>query len=358
MTTQHDINNMRAAINMARRGIGRTAENPSVGCVIVKDGTVIARSRTADGGRPHAEPQAIDRAGDKAIGATLYVTLEPCANHGKTPPCVDAVIKSGVKRVVIGMTDPNPETNGASVQRLKNAGLEAVTDILKSECEDIHRGFISRITRARPYVTLKCAATIDGKIACASGESKWITGINARRHVHALRSKHDAIMVGIHTALHDDPMLNARLDGLNHTITRIVMDRELRINPDSRLVQSANQFPLLVLHENGNPDSLIKAGAQTIKTDCGNIPAVLKLLAQQGINNLMIEGGAKLQSSFLKAGCFDEILLYRAPTLLGEPAKSVVSDLNIDTLAKRLDLHRIAYRSLGEDTLEIYKNKE
>ncbi len=358
MTLQNDINNMRGAINMARRGIGRTAENPSVGCVIVKNGAVIARARTADSGRPHAESQALNAAGDQAKGATLYVTLEPCANHGQTPPCVDAVIASGVSRVVIGVSDPDPRTCGASIQKMKNAGIEVVTNILQKECEELHRGFISRVTRARPFVTLKCACTLDGKVACANGESQWITGDIARHHVHSVRARHDAILVGVGTALTDDPMLNTRVDGLGHIITRIVMDRNLRLKLDSKLVQSSKQFPLLVLHESGDPEPLTKQGVHVIKLDCSDIAAVLKAIAEQGVNILLIEGGAKIHTSFLNSGLFDELMIYRAPTLLGDTAKSVVSDLNIDTLTQRLDLNRVTLRPLGNDMLEIYKNKD
>ncbi len=358
MTSQNDIHYMRSAINMGCRGVGRTAENPSVGCIIVKNGSVISRVRTADGGRPHAETEALKMAGEHARGATLYVTLEPCNHHGQTPPCVDAIISANVKRVVIGLIDPDPRTGGASVQKMKDAGIEVVCDVLKDECKELHKGFINRITKKRPIVTLKCACTLDGKIAIANGESKWITGTLARRHVHMTRARHDAILIGVDTVLHDNPMLTARIDGLNHEMTRVVMDRSLKLKTDSKLAQSAKQFPLLVLHESGSPDPLLTAGVDVQKIDCSNIVSVLEVLASKGINNLLVEGGAKIHASFLKFGAFDELLIYRAPTILGGDAKSVVSDVNIDTLARRLDLTRIETRQMGADMFELYKKKD
>ncbi len=358
MSTDQDIHYMRACLSMAQRGIGRTAENPSVGCIIVQNGVIIARARTANGGRPHAEALAFLDAGGRAKGATLYVSLEPCAHHGKTPPCVDAVIASGVARVVIAMQDPDPRTAGASIEKLENAGINVTCGVLEAEAKALNAGFVSRILYKRPYVTLKCACTLDGKIACANGDSQWITGDLARRHVHLMRSRHDAIMVGIETALHDDPILNVRFDGVNHKMTRVVMDRNLRIKNDSKLVQSACNFPLLILHEGGDDAHLRDSGARLIKVDCDDIKSVLNVLAEHGINNIMIEGGATLHTSFIKSGYVDTLMIYRAPTLLGASAKSVVSDLNIDKLAQRLDFERTQYLALGVDVLEIYKKRE
>lgn len=353
-----DIHYMRSAVNMARRGIGRTAENPSVGCVLVKDDVVIARARTADGGRPHAETQILDKAKEAARGATLYVTLEPCAHHGQTPPCVDAIIKSGLRCVVIGMRDPDPRTSGASIEKMQDAGIDVLCDVLVDECAEIHKGFISRLTRGRPYVTLKCACTLDGKIATANNESQWITSQLSRAHVHLLRARHNAIMIGANTALYDDPMLTPRMKGVDHTITRVVMDRNLSLKVDSKLVQSAREIPLLVFYEQGNAAALSAHGVEAIQTDCSDIGSVLNKLSERGINNLLVEGGAKIHASFFKSGMFDRLMLYRAPTLLGSDAKSVVSDLNIDRLAQRLDLNRTDVCSMGADMLEIYENKD
>lgn len=355
MSDAQDIHYMRAAMNMARRGIGRTAENPSVGCVIVKDGVVLAMSRTADGGRPHAEPIALAKAKESAKGATLYVTLEPCAHHGKTPPCVDAIIAAGIKRVVIGIADPDPRTGGASIEKMKNVNIQVECNVLHKECLDLHSGFISRIVNKRPYVTLKAGCTLDGKIACANGESKWITGDLARKHVHHIRAKHDAILTGINTVLYDDPMLTSRVNGVDHKIMRVVLDRHLRIKKSSNLVQSAKQFPLLVLHECEPDQELINLGVKLHQVDCDNLVSVLGFLASEGVNNLLVEGGAQVQTSFLRAECFDELLIYRAPTILGQDAKPVVSDMNIDTLTQRLDLQRIHLGAIGNDIMEIYK---
>lgn len=353
----NDKNYMRSCINIARRGSGCTSENPSVGCVIVKDGVIIARARTSNGGRPHAEAIAIKIAGEKAWGATLYVTLEPCAHHGETPPCVNAILSSGIKRVVIGVQDPDPRTAGQSILKLKNAEIEVQEGVLETECKKLHAGFISRVTKNRPYVTLKVACTLDGKIACANGESQWITGELARRHTHLLRSRNNAILVGANTAIYDDPALTTRLSGFHHNVTRVVLDRKLRIKPNSKLVSTAKKVPILVFHEVGSTKNLEKEGVIIEKTECSDIETILKNLASRGINNLLIEGGAKIYASFFKSGLFDELVIYRAPTILGGDSKPVVSDLNIDTLAKRIDLHHVDTKKLGQDKVEIYKTK-
>ena len=358
MISSNDIHYMRSAINMGRRGIGRTGENPSVGCVIVKNDAIISRARTADNGRPHAESQALKLAGDRARGATLYVTLEPCAHHGNTPPCVDAILSSGVARVVVGLVDSDPRTAGQSIRKMKDAGIDVEINVLKEECEELHRGFISRVIKKRPFVTLKCACTLDGKIALSSGESKWITGSLARGHVHLNRLRHDAILVGVDTALHDNPMLTTRIDGVSHDVKRVILDRNLRINVDSKLVQSAEEFPVIVLYENGNPEPLLNAGVQAEKINCLDLVSVLEFLAESGVNNLFVEGGSKIHTAFLRADAFDELMIYRAPTILGASAKSVVSDMDIDTLSQRLDLMRIDTRQLGRDTFELYKRKD
>ncbi len=309
---QHHEAFMRSALNMARRGIGRTAPNPSVGCVIVKNGIIIARARTSDEGRPHAEKIALDQAGESAKGATLYVTLQPCTHHGATPPCAEEVTKAGIKTVVIGSFDPNPKVNGYP------EGVEVITNILQKECDELNAGFFLTIKERRPFVTLKLACTIDGKIACANGESKWITGELARRHTHMIRSQHDAILVGNRTARLDQPQLTTRLKGINHDPLKIIL------------------------------------GETEFKCDPHNIEAVLTELADRGITRLLVEGGAQVHSSFLKAGMFDELLIYRAPTLLGAENTAMVAELGIETLTQRFDLTRKTVQILGTDILETY----
>ncbi len=359
MACDVDLHYMRSALALARRGIGRAAPNPSVGCVIVKNNIVISRARTADLGRPHAEFLALEEAGGKAAGATLYVTLEPCTHHGRTPPCVDSIINAKIKRVVIGILDQNPQVCGQSIGKLTDAGIEVTQGVLEDECAEINAGFFSSIEKGRPYVTLKTACTLDGKIALGSGESQWITGELSRRHVHLLRSRHDAILVGIGTVLEDDPMLSTRLDGLNHNPVRVVLDSHLKMPLESILLKTAYALRLWIFHEDGceNEPSLIAGGAILHQCDTHDLGKVLELLAKQGVTRVLVEGGAQVHVSFLKQGLFDELVVYRAPTFLGKDAKSVSGDLNIDTLAGRYDFERTDIQKLGDDMLEIYKPK-
>lgn len=367
MISQTDINYMRSAIAIARRGIGRTAPNPCVGCVIVKEGNIIARARTNDLGRPHAERLALEQAvqGKGAYGATLYVTLEPCTHHGQTPPCTDAIIEAKIARVVIGLLDKNPQINGKSLTVLKNAGIEVelMEGVIAQECEEINAGFFHSINdkNPRPYVTLKTACSLDGKIAVETGESRWITGDLARKHAHLMRSRHDAVMVGVETVLKDDPMLNTRLGAFDHNAIRIVLDTRLRTPPGSALVKSAYAKRLWLLHGEksnieGDESGLIAANVQLFEVeDTRDLKSIMAFLAKKGITRLLVEGGAKLHASFLRYGLFDEMLIYRAPSFLGENARNVSGDFNIKELSQRLDLELIEQNALGKDTLERYK---
>ncbi|PCJ02888.1 MAG: riboflavin biosynthesis protein RibD [Alphaproteobacteria bacterium] len=351
---------MKSALSLARRGLGRVWPNPSVGCVIVQDDCVIARARTADGGRPHAESQALEQVGALAKGATLYVTLEPCTHHGQTAPCVEAIIAAGIARVVIGTQDVDPRVSGKSVATLEAAGIKVMQGVLADECRALNIGFIKRITENRPFVTLKMACTLDGKIACTSGESKWITGDLARRHTHQLRSRHDAILVGCGTALVDDPALSTRLDGVAHTPVRVVLDSNLRISSDSQLVRTAKDVPLWAF---GNGDdehaaALKQQGVVIHSCNPHDLTSVLELLVSQGITRVLVEGGAEAHASFLRQGLFDELLIYRAPTMLGGDAKSMVGSLGVETLVQRHDLVRCSTQTLGLDVLEVYKRKD
>ncbi len=357
MTSEKDIKHMKAALSLARRGLGRCAPNPAVGCVIVKNGVVIARARTADGGRPHAEAIALEMAGDQAKGATLYATLEPCSHQGGTPPCTQAIIDSGVKRVVIGTLDVDPRVKGKSIKIMQESGIDVVQGVCEEECRQMHLGFINRITKNRPYVTIKTACTIDGKVASASGDSQWITGERARHHVHMIRSQHDAILIGVGTAIVDNPRLTTRVDGIEHNPVRIVLDSNMSIDPKSRLVQSAKETPLWVLYSEDGPNkkTLEDAGVILHQVDCYDIEEILRLLADEGINRVLIEGGAQVHGSFLREGHFDELLLYRAPSLLGGDGMSFTAHLEIFTLAERHNFVRIGEQVLGDDILERYR---
>lgn len=306
---------MRSALNIARRGLGRTAPNPTVGCVIVKNDIIIARARTADGGRPHAEAVALERAGNQAKGATMYVTLQPCTHHGETPPCADAIKKAGIKTLVIGAQDPNPKVRG------NPEGVKLVTAVLEQECNDLNAGFFLSVTEFRPFITLKIACTLDGKIACASGESKWITNELARRHTHLTRSQYDAILVGKGTSSVDNPKLTTRLDGINHDPLKIVL------------------------------------GETDLQSDPHDLNAVVREIAAKGITRLLVEGGAQIHASFLKANLCDELLIYRTPTLLGAENTDMTGMLDIHTLAERYDLKRKTLQILGSDVLETYQPK-
>lgn len=360
MVQNSDIHHMKSALSLARRGLGRVWPNPSVGCVIVQDGYVIARARTADGGRPHAETQALAQIGALAKGATLYVTLEPCTHHGQTAPCAEAIIAAGIAHVVIGALDVDPRVSGKSVALLEAAGIKVTQGVLEDECRALNIGFVKRITENRPFVTLKMACTLDGKIACASGESQWITGELARRHTHQMRSRHDATLIGCGTALADDPTLSTRLDGVVHAPVRVVLDSALKISPESKLVRTAKDVPLWVF---GNGDveqvtALKQCGVVIHSCDPHDLASVLELLANQGMTRVLVEGGADVHASFLRQGLFDELLIYRAPTMLGGDAKSMVGTLGVETLKQRHDLVRCSSRTLGVDVLEIYKRKD
>ena len=367
MISQTDIHYMRSSLALARRGVGRTAPNPSVGCVIVKNGVVIARACTNDLGRPHAEALVLEQVtqGNGANGATLYVTLEPCTHHGQTPPCTQAIIEAKIARVVIGTLDLNPQVYGKSLSLLKDAGIKVdlIEGEMEKECAALNTGFFNSINdkTPRPYVTLKTACSLDGKTALASGESQWITGARARSHAHLIRARHDAVMVGIGTVLKDDPMLSARLEGLDHNGIRIVLDTHLKTPVDSALVKSAYAKRLWLLHGKtddlqGDEGAFIAANVQMFELkDTRDLKDVLSLLAGKGITRLLVEGGVKLHSSFLRSGLFDELLIYRAPSFLGEKALGVSGDINVKTLTERFDLKAIERKALGVDIMERYK---
>ncbi len=358
-SSEIDIQYMRSALALARRGVGRTSPNPSVGCVIVKDGVVISRARTADLGRPHAESIAIGDAGAKAHDATLYVTLEPCAHHGHTPPCVQTIIDAKVKRVVIGTMDINPDVNGKSVEMLKSAGIEVTLGVLEDECKELNSGFFKVMESNRPHVTLKMACSLDGKIALENGDSKWITGELACKHAHLLRSRHDAILVGVGTVLKDNPMLSTRFDGIDHNIVRVVLDTNLKTPVDSTLLKSAYAVRLWVFHgdeiEKDSDIPFIAGSAVLHQCDTSNLSEILKTLSEKGITRLLVEGGAQVHASFLKQGLFDELVVYRAPIILGSEAKSCSAALEINDLVNSYNFELSNTQRIGNDMIEFYK---
>jgi diaminohydroxyphosphoribosylaminopyrimidine deaminase/5-amino-6-(5-phosphoribosylamino)uracil reductase len=355
---------MALALSLGRRGMGRVWPNPAVGCIIVKDGRIIGRGWTADGGRPHAEPQALSEAGKAARGATAYVTLEPCAHQGKTPPCAEALVAAGIARVVIAAGDPDPRVAGRGVVILKSAGIEVETGVLQAEADIDHAGFFSRITKGRPFVTLKIASSLDGRIATATGESRWITGPQARRAVHALRARHDAVMIGGGTARADDPMLDIRDLGLSKQPVRVVISRRLDLPVEGRLAQTANAQPLWLCH--GPEAEARRAEWKALGAEClpcevtgGQIsPAsALAALAEKGLTRVFCEGGGALAASLLREGLVDELIVHSAGLAIGAEGTPALGAMGIDRLgnAPRFDLAEV--KQLGADVQSVWRPK-
>jgi diaminohydroxyphosphoribosylaminopyrimidine deaminase/5-amino-6-(5-phosphoribosylamino)uracil reductase len=356
---------MRAALALARRSLGRTWPNPAVGCVLIKDGKVVGRGRTRDGGRPHAEVDALAQAGEAARGATAYVTLEPCSHFGKSPPCADALIKAGVTKVVSAMEDPNPEVHGRGHARLREAGIAVEVGDSAQEAAEINAGFLMRIHDGRPLFHLKIATSLDGHIATASGESKWITGEAARADGHRLRAIHDAVLVGIGTVAADDPDLTSRLPGLAaYSPVRIVLDSKARLAPASKLASTAHQTPVWLLCSRAAPaaarSALHERGVEVIEVaaDPGgrvDIAAAARELGHRGLTRVLIEGGGEIAAAFLKANLVDRLSLYHGGRALGADSRSAVGPLGLAKLdfAPRFSL--ISSRVVGGDALETWQ---
>ncbi len=351
---------MRAALALARRGLGNTAPNPSVGCVVVKDDRVVGRAVTAPGGRPHAEPLALAMAGEAARGATLYVTLEPCSHWGRTPPCTDAVIAAGVARAVIATRDPDGRVNGSGIARLRAAGIAVTEGVLAAEAAEVLAGFATRVRLGRPLVTLKLASTLDGRIATRTGESQWITGEAARRAAHALRGRHEAVMVGVGTVLADDPDLTCRIPGFRPLASvRIVADSHLRTPLTSRLVATAGRTPTWLLHRDGTNSgrrrALTEIGVKLIEVP-GAEPGVdlargLAALAENGINRVMVEGGARLAAALLRADLVDRIAWFHAPAIMGADGWPSAQAFGVERLADMPRFVRQSATAIGDDVL-------
>jgi diaminohydroxyphosphoribosylaminopyrimidine deaminase/5-amino-6-(5-phosphoribosylamino)uracil reductase len=326
--TPDDLRFFRAALALGRRGLGVAAPNPAVGALVVKDGVIVGRGWTASGGRPHAEPQALAQAGEAARGATLYVTLEPCAHHGKTPPCADAVIASGVARVVAGLTDPDDRVAGEGFAKIRAAGIAVESDVLAEDCRRAHRGHILRVTQGRPMVTLKIAQTADGYAAGGEHDRRLaITGLAANNRTHVFRALHDAIMVGIGTILGDDPLMTVRLPGVDRKLLRVVLDARLDLPLLSRLVHGASDLPTLVLcGESAEPTrraALAELGVevQTCPLVGGRLDlrAALRILGARGVTRVFSEGGPRIGAALIAQDLADEMILFTSPRPLGRP---------------------------------------
>ena len=353
---------MARALELARRGLHTTHPNPRVGCVIVKNGEVVGEGFHERAGGPHAEIVALQQAGARAKGAEVFVTLEPCCHHGRTAPCTDALAAAGVARVVAAMEDPNPLVAGKGLAALRAAGIEAEAGTLEEEAAALNRGFVSRMTRKRPFVTLKLAMSLDGRTAMGSGESRWITGERARAHVHALRAQHDAVMIGVGSALADDPELTCRLPGVDAQPVRIVVDSNARLPTSSKLVSAARAHPVWVLASPSAPANSLQAlqagGVKIIAVAPSaagvDLSAALKALAKEGLTRILVEGGAALAASLLKANLVDRLLWYRAPSLMGEGVAAVTA-LGMSALNEMPRFQREWTQHLGDDTLESYR---
>ncbi len=356
-----------AALALARRGLGQVSPNPAVGCVIVAEGRALGRGWTQPGGRPHAETEALRRAGPAAHGATAYISLEPCSHHGKTPPCTDALIESGIKRCVISCEDPDPRVSGRGIAALRQAGIDVEVGLCADDARELNRGFFLNKLTGRPLVSLKLATSLDGRIALASGESKWITGEAARARAHLLRASHDAILVGAGTALVDNPRLDVRLPGLEvRSPVRVVMDRRLRLPPEHDLVAQARRRPTLLFtsarHDDGALASYREAGVEiaactAAETDDRFPETVLKGLAERGLTRILLEGGAETATAFLKAGLVDRLEWFRAPLLIGADGLPGTGTLELDSLVQAPVFRREALEPLGEDLLERYRRE-
>jgi len=355
---------MALALALGRRGLGRTWPNPAVGAVIVKNGEIIGRGWTQTGGRPHAEIEALRRAGAMARGATLYVTLEPCSHHGKSPPCADAVIASAIARVVSAMEDPNPEVGGRGHARLRSAGLAVDVGLGAATARRDHAGHIRRMRDGRPHVLLKLAVSADGKVAGAERRRVAITGNAVRDRVHLMRARSDAIMIGIGTALADDPVLTCRLPGMDKmSPTRVVLDSGLRLPLQSRLVATARETPLWVIAGKdasiASESALRQSGAEVMRVAEQNgrldLRDVLRLLAMRGITRLMVEGGPAVASALIEADLVDEAVFFHSPMLIGEAGVPALAP-RADQLLKQ-HLKSVSSEPLGPDRQETYERE-
>jgi diaminohydroxyphosphoribosylaminopyrimidine deaminase/5-amino-6-(5-phosphoribosylamino)uracil reductase len=355
---------MELALSLGARGLGQTWPNPAVGAVIVKDGVIVGRGWTASGGRPHAETQALARAGAAARGATLYVTLEPCSHHGKTPPCADALIAAGVVRVVSAIEDPNPEVAGQGHARLRAAGIVVEVGLCAEEARRTHAGHIRRVTSGRPHVTLKLAVSADDRIGAAGRQPVAVTGEEVRSMVHLQRAQHDAILIGVGTALSDDPELTCRLPGMEkRSPVRVVLDRRLRLPASSKLVRTARATPVWLYAERaGEPSktAVIEAAGVEIRAMPASAPqldlhAILNDLARSGITRLMVEGGSRVAASFLAADLVDEAWLYRSKTTIGADGVPALEGMPLSHLTQSSAFRLRASEDVGDDHLAIYE---
>jgi len=347
---------MRLALRQGRLGLGRTSPNPPVGAVVIRGGTVVGRGYHRRAGENHAEIEALRAAGRRAHGATLYVTLEPCNHHGRTPPCTEAVIAAGIQRVVIASIDPNPRVAGGGAERLRAAGLQVESGVLEAEGNELIVYFRKLITASSPFVTLKLAASLDGRIATADGQSRWITGEASRRHVHKLRDIHDAVLVGAETVIHDDPELTCRRRGGRNPL-RVVVDGRLRLPLKAKLVTSARETPTLVFAGRAaDPTKVARlraAGVEVVllpeRNGLLSWARILAVLGKRGIASVLVEGGAQVAAALLVGRRVDRLNLFLAPKLIGGDGRPVLGSLGVRRLREALAVGPIEVRRFAQD---------
>ncbi len=347
---------MRKVLRLAEKGRGKTSPNPMVGAILVKKGEVVGEGHHAKAGEAHAEIIALQRAKEIAKGATLYINLEPCAHYGKTPPCAPRVIGAGVKRVVIGMEDPNPVVRGKGIKTLKKAGLEVRVGILEKECRRLNEAFCKYILGKEPFVILKVAATLDGKIATRDGDSKWISGEASRRFVHKLRGQIDGVLVGIGTVLRDDPLLTSRTSG-GRDPYRIVLDSRLRIPEEAKVIGEVPARLFLATTELAPQDKMERLGKRgvqilTLHSREGrvDVKSCLSKLGEIGITSLLVEGGSQVNGSFLDERLIDKLLLFLCPKLIGDPqAPGIFGGRGVSSLLEAVPLKEMKTKRIGED---------
>ncbi len=362
---ERDAQFMAVALRLAERGLGQVWPNPAVGCIVVKSDQVVGRGWTQPGGRPHAEFEALRRAGGGALGATAYVTLEPCAHYGQTPPCTMALLHAGIRRAVIATRDPDPRVDGRGIEQLRQAGVEVAVGLAQDEAERLNAGFFLRVRAGRPLITLKLATSLDGRIATRAGASRWITGEEARQRGQHLRASHDAIMVGSGTALADDPELTCRLPGLEaRSPVRIVLDGRLRLPPRSRLARTARDVPTWVLtRADADPrrrEALERAGVEVLAVPAAppgehiDLALAVEALAARGLTRVLVEGGGALAAALLRARLVDRLVWSQAPLLIGGDGLPAIGPLGVEALADCLTLARAHSLTLARDVMHAY----
>ena len=347
---------MARALRLARRGLNTATPNPRVGCVIVRDGHVVGEGWHEKAGLPHAEAgalAAIVGAGDTPIGATAYVTLEPCSHFGRTPPCADALIAAGVARAVVAMRDPNPLVAGQGLARLAAAGIEVASGLMEADATELNIGFVSRMTRGRPWLRLKVAASLDGKTALNNGVSQWITGPAARRDAHAWRARSWAVLTGIGTVRDDNPRLTVREVPTTRQPLRVVIDSRLETPQDAAILEGGNVLIAAAQDDAGRAAALRARGAEIVVLPNADgkveLADLLRELGRRGINEILAEAGTRLNGSLLREGCVDELLIYQAPLLMGDSARGMFGLAELTDLGGATRLSIIERRSLGAD---------